>query len=190
MNTAGTTYRLGATGDIEVTAEPSAIVGALALWGIFAVCGRWVFRLAPAVAFLAGLFSTALHFLSEIIHQLGHAMAARRAGYPMQRMHLWAVLGRSVYPVGEPELRPRIHIQRALGGPTASLVMTLVAGLLALGARPLGRLPFMLTSILALENLLIFTIGALLPIKAIGTDGAVILRYWRPEQRDGVIIQE
>src|SRR5258706_526147 len=89
-----------------------------------------------------GLLAVALHWLSEIVHHLGHAIAARRTGYPMSgiRLGFLGVLTSSVYPRDEPELPPALHIQRALGGPLASLAIGLVAGALALALHPSGGL--------------------------------------------------
>ena len=60
--------------------------------------------------------------------QLGHARAAEQVGYPMEGVHLWGVLGTSVYPTDEPELPAEVHVERALGGPKASAVLAVAAG--------------------------------------------------------------
>jgi hypothetical protein len=72
-----------------------------------------------------------------------------------------------------------VHIQRALGGPAGSLLYTLLWGAVLLLLRPLGQSGVMwwVTAYLFLSNLLIFTLGAFLPLGF--TDGSTLLRYWR-----------
>ncbi|MBX7251031.1 MAG: hypothetical protein K1X50_03540, partial [Candidatus Promineofilum sp.] len=81
-----------------ISAAPSAGVGALLLAAAFGFVGRRLFRLSPAEAVAGGVLAAALHFLSELWHQKGHARAATRTGYPMTGVRLWGVLGTSLYP--------------------------------------------------------------------------------------------
>lgn len=178
---------LGKIDGIPITAERSVLAAALALWVGFAVLGRRVWRLKAGAAVAGGLLATLLHFASEIWHQMGHARAARRTGYPMSGVHLWAALGTSVYPPDEPIVPDEVHVARALGGPRASLVLTLVGSILALLAWPLRSMVSMVLAILALDNLLVFTLGALLPLKIIETDGDALIRHRR---RRTIVIKE
>lgn len=178
---------LGKVDDLSITAERSVVPASLLLWLTFSLIGRQVWRLKPSAAVAGGLMATLLHIASEIWHQLGHARAARRTGYPMSGIHLWAALGRSVYPADEPYLPDDVHVARALGGPRASLLLALAGSALALLTWPLRSVVSMVAAIVALDNWLVFTLGALLPIKAIETDGTVLLKHWR---RRTIVIQE
>src|SRR5215813_3939775 len=98
-------FDLGRLFGLRVTAQPVAVVGALVLWALFAAIAGFVLRLPAGEALVAGLLATLLHWLSEIAHNLGHAIAAQRTGHPMSGMRLGflGVLIASVYPRDEPE---------------------------------------------------------------------------------------
>ena len=97
----------------------------------------------------------------------------------MMGITYWWVLAASRYPRDEPELPAEIHIRRALGGPSFSFLLALVAGVIAYLLRTNGGLTWWLALFLFLDNLLIFTIGALLPLGF--TDGSTLL-YWWPKR--------
>ncbi|MCL4802785.1 MAG: hypothetical protein KJ046_00630 [Anaerolineae bacterium] len=183
-------YSLGKIGKLKITAAPSAIGGFILLWPVFSLLGLKVFRLRPRQALTGGLLATVFHFLSEIWHQMGHARAAEQTGYPMDGVHLWSVLGTSIYPTNEPELPPEIHVERALGGPRSSAMLALAGGMFALVMRAFSPLGFMLGLLLALENLLVFTLGAFFPLPFMETDGTTIKRYRDTHRKRMVIIQE
>jgi hypothetical protein len=127
-------------------------------------------------AVLAGFIATLLHWLAAFWHQIGHAWAARRTGYPMSGIMAVWVLEASLYPRDEPELPARIHIRRALGGPIASFFMALIGGTLAILTQRYGVVVWYLAIFFFLDNLLVFTLGALLPLGF--TDGSTLLHYW------------
>ena len=106
------------------------------------------------------------------------ARAARRTGYPMSGIRLgkWGVLGTSLYPADEPALPAAIHIRRALGGPAGSLVVTLAAAAVALALRAEGGALWWVAVFVFLDNLLLLTLGAFLPLGF--TDGSTLLRWW------------
>jgi hypothetical protein len=183
---------IGQLDELKISTEPSAAAGFAVLSLILAQVARRWFHLRPSQAFAGGLLGAAFHFFSEFWHQLGHARAARHVGYPMRGIHFWGALAASRYPHEEEELPPDIHIARALGGPQASLMLTIVAGALALLARPLGGggLPAFLTSFLAIDNLLVFTLGALTPLPFFETDGVTILRQLRRNRPRNFVLSE
>jgi hypothetical protein len=183
-------YRLRKIGNLELTADRSAVGGFLLLWALFGALGLKAFRLKPGAALTGGLLGAALHFLSELWHQSGHARAAAATGYPMAGVRLWGVLGASVYPPDEPELPGEIHVRRALGGPQASVWLAVAGGLLALVTRPTGGIAHMISLLFALENALIFTLGAFLPMPFMETDGGTIQRYWRSHRKRMIVVQE
>ena len=143
--------------------------------------------LTLGTALLAGGLSVLGMAVSEWLHQMGHAVAARRVGYPMQQLVFTSILAVSVYPADEPALPARLHIQRALGG----FWVNLLIGLFLLpywfflsfeggaGAWALGWLAFWNCAVLGL--------GALVPIDLPGrltTDGATLRRYWGEAGKD------
>jgi hypothetical protein len=183
-------YKLGKIGKLDLTADRTAAAGFLLLWAIFSVLGLKIFRLKPGAALTGGLLGAALHFLSELWHQSGHARAAEQTGYPMESVRLWGVLGASVYPTDEPDLPGEIHVRRALGGPKASAWLAVAGGALALITRPMGGIAHMIASIFALENAVIFTVGAFIPMPFMETDGETIRRYWRSHRKRMIVVQE
>lgn len=164
---------LGRLAGLRLSAEPSALFGALGLWTLLTMLGAVIIPLPIGVAILGGLLGAIAHFLSELLHQLGHAWAARRTGYPMTGVRYWFLLGTSIYPADEPALPGRIHIRRALGGPIVSVLIGLVAAALTL---LLNGLAGWLLLFIAIENLLVFGLGAFLPLGF--TDGSTILQWW------------
>ena len=91
-------------------------------------------------------------------------------------------LAMSRYPKDEPDLPPEIHIRQAWGGPQGSMVLTLIIGFIAFALRSTGGVAWWVVIFLLVDNLLVFTIGALLPLGF--TDGSTIL-YWRRKIREG-----
>ncbi|MCP4425955.1 MAG: hypothetical protein GY803_15790, partial [Chloroflexi bacterium] len=121
------TLRLGKAGNLKILARPTAVYGILLLWLIFSLAGWLWLDLEAGTAVLTALIAAILHFFGEFWHQLGHAWAARRSAWPMSGIMFVWVLAASLYPKDEPELHARVHIRRALGGPSASLLMSAAA---------------------------------------------------------------
>jgi hypothetical protein len=173
-----TTRDLGYLGPLRLSAERSAYVGlavvALVMFGaaLTQLNGTGSDRLMGA------LLATMGYYLSLMVHHVGHYLAGLYAGYPMMRLHFYWMIARDIYPHNEPRLAANIHLRRALGGPSASVVAALICLLMAIIA-PGGILRFFFGSGFWV-NLLIFTLGALIP--AFGLDGDVIRRYW-PQRR-------
>lgn len=155
------------------------LVISLLLWPVFVVLVGVLFARPAAETLLLGAALVLMHHLGEVVHNLGHALAARRSGFPMCGVRLWG-LGTSVYPEDEPTLPPRIHIQRALGGPLLSTLFGLL--LLALASASSGAAQIFLL-LAGLENVLIFGPGALTPLHlgSFESDGATILRNLRAQ---------
>jgi len=168
--------KLGQVAGLRLSAKPSAIVGFFLLWIILSVVAIALFKIPTGEAIVGGLIAAVLHYVGEIVHNLGHARAARQTGYPMMGVLLVGVLGVSLYPSDEPELPADVHIRRALGGPTASLLLTIIAAVIALLLRPGGGTPWLVAAFFSLENLLLFTLGAFIPMGF--TDGGTLLK-WR-----------
>ncbi len=177
---------LGHIAGLRITAKPSAFITMAWMWVILTFGTIALFKLSVNEAIIGAGVATVLHLLSELVHQLGHSIAARQTGYPMIGVCFWGPLASSIYPKDEPPLPGRLHIKRALGGPIMSAVVTLVAGSLYLfvtGTFTMGQsephLPLVIVLVsgfVFLENLLVFTLGAFLPLGF--TDGSTILHWW------------
>jgi hypothetical protein len=170
------TIYLGKLGGLTISTKPNAFIGSILLWAVLAAVGMFVLRLPVLQAMIGGLLAAFMHLLFEMIHQFGHAIAAKRTGYPMIGMRFWWILAQSIYPSDEPEIAPSAHVKRALGGPIISLIMTVITGIIALLLMPVGGLAWILAAFAFLDSLLFFTLGALLPLGF--TDGSTLLRYW------------
>ena len=174
------TYILGKVLGIKITAETSAIISGFVLWAILAVIGKNFLALTGPDVVVGGGLLVLMHYGLGFVHQFGHALAAAQTKYEMTGMHYWFLLTRSIYPPREPKLPAKVHIQRAKGGPIASGILSGVLGLLSLLLIPVGGLTLEIVGFLFLDNLLVFTLGALLPVK--GFDGGTI-KYWRDKSK-------
>lgn len=172
---------LGQIMGVKISIKTPGLVSSLGLWILFSGLGYGLLQLPIGSALLGGFIAMLLHWLSDLWHQLGHAYIARSVGYPMKGLRIhWGLIGSS-YPADEPELPARTHIQRALGGPIATLVLTVVAGILMSLLTPMGDLISYLSQFFFWENLLVFLIGAFLPLGF--TDGSTLLK-WVPRLKE------
>ena len=170
-------YRLGHIAHLKLSGKPSAPIGLVILWAILSGAGIALLNLSAGEAILGGLIAMLLHSLSELVHQLGHAWAAQRTGHPMIGITFWLVLASSIYPADEEPLPASIHIRRALGGPFASSLLTVIAGIIFLAARTAGGVLGWVALFFFLDNLFVFTLQVLLPLGF--NDGYTIWRWWR-----------
>lgn len=168
--------------DLSIAFYGNAILASLLLWAFLVYVGAAMLELSPLMAGFAALFATLLHWDAAMWHQFGHAWAARRTGHPMKGVTAWWLLSTSVYPSDEPELPAGVHIRRALGGPLASLVYSLLAGLLALLFYSSGPAARMVVIFWFLDSFIVFGIGSLLPLGF--TDGSTLLSWW-PRRNGG-----
>jgi len=173
-------FELGRLYGLRWTAMPAVFIGFAAIWALLALAGAAALRLPPLDAILGGLLGAILHYASEVWHHLGHAWAARRTGHPMIGARFGYLLGMaalSLYPPDEGELPAGVHLRRAMGGPLANLLVALIALPLALALQPSGGLAYALALWLFLENLLIYTLQALVPLGF--NDGQTLWDWWR-----------
>ena len=175
------TVKLGQIAGLDVRVTPSAVVTVVLMAGGLFLLLYKLLKWRPWTAVTFGIAATAIHYLSEFWHQFGHARAAEQTGFPMRGVTYVGPVGISQYPVNEGLLPAEIHVTRALGGPIFSLLLTLASGLLALLMRPIGGLPLALAVFTFLDNLFVYTMGALLPLGF--TDGSTLLTWW--DQRRG-----
>jgi hypothetical protein len=168
--------QLGRVASLRLTADWSAIVGSILLWVLLSGIAALGLSVSPGAAVVGGLVAVLLHWASDIFHQLGHARAARATGHPMIGIRLWWVLSASIYPSEEGSLPAAVHIRRALGGPVASLLLTVIAAVIVLTFRPLGGVYWWVALFFFLDNLLVLTLGAFVPLGF--TDGSTLLHWW------------
>ena len=174
----GREYKIGRINGLRLSIEPLFIVGTIVLWIVLSGIGILMLDLRFSQAVVGGLITAFLYWLSEIVHQLGHAYAAHRTGYPMVGIHLGKYLffGTSRYPENEEPLPAEIHIRRALGGPIGSLAFTIITGVAALILYPAKGVLWWIVLFVCIINLLVFTIGPFLPLGF--TDGSTLLKWW------------
>jgi len=175
---------------LRVSISPAGALSFAALVVVTAWLAGWWLHLPLAAAVLAGVLSVLIFFVSELLHQLGHAWAASRTGYPMTGIHFFLMLAASIYPPDEPVLAPSLHVRRALGGFWVNVVVGLLVVPAALALWPRGTellptLPSLLAwvaAFTAVTNILVLGLGALIPLPLPGggvTDGGTLLKYWR-----------
>lgn len=171
-------FKLGKVAGLALSADPLALIGSILLFGVLSGVAIGILQLSVGAAIIGSLVALILHWIADIAHHLGHAWAARQTGYPMigLRLGTWLVLGTSLYPMNEPALPAAIHIRRALGGPLASLLLTLVAAIIVLLLRNFGGVLWWVALFFLLDNLFVFALGALLPLGF--TDGSTLLHWW------------
>lgn len=157
--------------------QQSALVGTVLLCSVLSWAAWGLLQLSPGEALQFGLLATMAHWALDVIHQFGHAWAAQRTGYPMIGLRFWWVLSTSLYPGDEPELPDRVHVQRALGGPTVSFAVLILAAIWTWWIWPPHGVAGWLAVFVLLDNLLTFTLGVFLPLGF--TDGSTLLRLWK-----------
>jgi hypothetical protein len=167
--------QFGPIGGLTWRIYPSALVGTLMLVLLLSGAAFWGIDMSMADAVLTGVFCTALFWLSDLVHNYGHAFAARRMGHPMIGIRFFWILGANVYPSNESELPPRVHILRALGGPIANALLSVVAGLIWLAVRGQGEVIYWSALWFFLLNVFFYTLQVFAPLGF--NDGAVIWKY-------------
>lgn len=170
-------YYIGYFANLKHYARRTVIPASGGLWVALVIYAFYFLHFDMTKSILWGLFAVILHWLSELWHQLGHAEAARRTGYPMESIMLWCLFGASIYPSNEPELPSKIHIRRALGGPLASLLLAAVMAVVVFALRPGGPLVLNLARFVLVENIFVFSLGTLLPLGF--TDGSTLRHHLR-----------
>jgi hypothetical protein len=158
---------------------PAAAAGSIVLY-VLVIVLMAVFNIPIGSALLGGLIVVGLHWFSELVHQLGHAWAARRTGYPMIGIRCGAlgIFATSLYPPDEPPLPAAVHIRRALGGPIFSACLSAAAFLAVLvAARGAEAMWGFVLWFFFLENLFVMTLQVFVPLGF--NDGATIWRWAR-----------
>ena len=163
-------------GNIPITTTQPALIVSFALWVIFALIGLIVFDLSVSNSIFGGVAAVLLHWVSDVLHQLGHGWVAKKVGYPMREIRLLHILAASIYPRDEPELPAEIHIRRALGGPPVSFALAILGAVISFLLQGKTGLLYLLAQFVFWENLLVIGVGSLLPLGF--TDGSTLLEWW------------
>jgi Zn-dependent protease len=86
--------------------------------------------ISPAVAYALGLASALLLFASILLHELGHAVVARRHGVEIEEIDLW-LLGGVARMKGYPKAAGD-ELRFALAGPAVTLAIAMLFGAISL----------------------------------------------------------
>ena len=124
--------RIGRLAGIPIGVQPLWIViVALITWSLGAAYyPEQVSGSPPAAAYALGMLSALLLFASILLHELGHAIVARRHGVEIEEIDLW-LLGGVARMKGYPKTAGD-ELRFAIAGPAVTLVIAAAFGALAL----------------------------------------------------------
>lgn len=152
----------------------SVLPSLLVFFAIAVVVGAMF--MPPGATLVFALCVVGLHWLSVIIHHAGHFVFARATGHPMIGIAFWFIFAQDLYPPDEPDLPPRTHIIRAIGGPIFSGLLSVMAfWLMQSISSPLWQAWAL--RFLFLDNLLVMTLQIVLPVSF--GDGSTLWK-WLP----------
>ena len=166
---------LGTIAGLRLSARPSFFTVRLLFLMALAATGRFILGLSLAHALIGAFIAVLLDTLAVLIHQLGHAWAAQRVGWPMVGISFWSLFSTCLYPADEPELPATLHIRRAVGGPAVSFLVGLVTGIPALLFLPQEGLIWLLVIFWMFDNCVVRSVMAFGPLP--WTDGPTVW-YW------------
>lgn len=168
--------KLGTLAGLELTTTPATLVGSIGLYAIIVIFMA-ALNIPIGSALLGGVIVVAVHWFTEGVHQLGHAWAAHRTGYPMTgiRFGKWGLLSTALYPPDEPSLPAKIHIRRAWGGPIFSAFLSALAFILLIVIRNADTLWALVLWFFFLENFLVMTLQVFIPL---GFNDGTTIRHW------------
>jgi len=126
----------------------------------------------PAAAYGLGLASALLLFASILLHELGHAVVARRYGVEIEGIQLWLLGG--VARMKTTAHKPGEELRFAIAGPAVTVAIVLVFGL-ATAALPESA-PDALTALLAYQAFVNAAILVFNLLPAFPLDGGRVLR--------------
>jgi Zn-dependent protease/CBS domain-containing protein len=172
--------RLGRVAGIPIGLNGGALV-VLALLAAGLAFGRLPAQVPgrSGVAYaVSGVVAAALFLASVLVHELGHALVARRHGVEVESITLW-LLGGVAQLRGDPR-SPKAEFNVAAVGPATSFALGVAFGLIALGLNAIGvdRLVVAVAAYLAVSNVVLAVFNL---IPAAPLDGGRVLRaaVWR-----------
>ena len=124
--------RIGRLAGIPIGVQPLwVVIVALITWSLGAAYyPEQVPGIAPGLSYALGLLSALLLFASILLHELGHAIVARRRGVAIEEIDLW-LLGGVSRMKGYPKTAGD-ELRFAIAGPAVTLVIAAAFGALAL----------------------------------------------------------
>ena len=168
---------IGRLGDTEVTRRGITWlpVSQLIVWGLFS---RASHQRNPKRSWLRagldGFCQMAVMLGSEWGHNLAHLIASNMIGKPMDQLRVQLGMPRCVYhKLDDPDVEPREHVARSLGGPLFNLIVLPFTCLARRLTRPntiAGA-----TARTAFQTNLFLSLVSLLPIP--GIDGGPLLKW-------------
>jgi Zn-dependent protease/CBS domain-containing protein len=171
--------RIGQLAGIPISIHPLwLVIVALITWSLGAsYYPDEVSGISSAAAYGLGLLSALLLFASILLHELGHALVARRYGVEIEGIQLWLLGG--VAQMKGSSHRPEEELRFALAGPGVTTVIALAFGLAAL-ALPASA-PDALVALLAYQAMVNAAILVFNLLPAFPLDGGRVLRslFWR-----------
>lgn len=116
------TWRIGRIAGIDIAIHPSWLV----IYALFAGSATelWWHELGPVKAVELGLIFSLLLFASVVVHELAHAVVARRLAIPVGNITLFLFGG--VASIKREPGSPKDELQMALAGPAASVVLSIL----------------------------------------------------------------
>ena len=177
----GGALRIGRLAGIPIGVHPLwlAIV-ALITWSLGAsYFPDQVSGISAGAAYALGLASALLLFASILLHELGHAVVARRYGIEVEGIDLWLLGG--VAKLKGTAHRPEEELRFALAGPAVTVAIAAFFGL-AVAAMPASA-PDALVALLAYQAFINSAILVFNLMPAFPLDGGRVLRalLWRRE---------
>src|ERR1700730_9305909 len=119
------TWRIGRIAGIEIAVHPSWLgIYALFAWSATVVAPLLDPKLGKAGVIELGLVYALLLFASVVIHELAHAIVARRLGIPIGNITLFLFGG--VASIKREPGSPADELKMAAAGPAASAVLALL----------------------------------------------------------------
>jgi Zn-dependent protease/predicted transcriptional regulator len=128
----GRSFRIARIAGIPIGISPwwLVIVG-LITWSLGAdYFPNEIDHLAPGVSYVLGFASALLLFASILLHELGHALIARRHGIQVEEIDLWLLGG--VSKMRDEAHDPEDELRYAIAGPAVTAAVALLFGALAL----------------------------------------------------------
>jgi PDZ domain-containing secreted protein/Zn-dependent protease/predicted transcriptional regulator len=124
---------------------------------------------------LMALAAAGLLFASVVLHELAHAVAARREGMPVEGITLWLLGG--VSDAGDRARSAGQELRVAASGPVVSVALAALSAAASAGARGLGW-PQAVHGVLEYVARLNLVVAAFNLVPALPLDGGRILRAW------------
>jgi len=166
--------RIGRLAGIPIGVQPLwVVIVALITWSLGAAYyPSQVSGIAPALSYGLGLLSALLLFASILLHELGHAVIARRCGVEIEEIDLWLLGGVSKMK-GYPK-KAGDELSFAIAGPAVTLLIAAAFGALALALPPSS--PAALRALIEYQVLINVVILAFNLLPAFPLDGGRVAR--------------